>query len=116
MVILREALPSPNIKDGVLSWYEGDVFELNIAVTLMSMGESYKPSSDDTMTVRFFDKSGFAVHEFSALAFDSGAVLLGFEDSVSAKLQKGTFSYDCIMNFADGRRTTVANDNPVCVM
>lgn len=113
---IRSASPSPYISEGVLHWYEGDTFTLNLILSLEAMGMDYTPVSGDTLEAKFFDDCGHLVKEFSKIDISSGTAQLVFDTLTSAKLQKGRYTYDLVVCFGDGSRTTVAADNCAVVM
>ncbi len=111
---LPAARPSPRIAGGALRWYAGDTFSLTLQLELMDQdGEAVAIGASDSVTVSFYDETRAEVHTFTASGVTDGCVKLTFDDTVSGKFRKGSYTYDIL--YTHGEKTTLARDNPACV-
>jgi len=106
---------SPAIKDGILTWCEGDVFDFTISLKLYSLGELLDDLDDYTFEASFYDAGGGQVHKFTEESEGSCDFTLSFTPAVSAKFHRGKYRYDVAVTTPDGKKTTVANDVPAAV-
>ena len=112
---IAKALFSPAIKDGVVSWCEGDVFDLKFKITLMSLGEAVDDLTGYTLGAVFSDATGRAVHTFTESGDATSTMTLSFTSAVSGAFKKGRYKFDVCITTPDGKRSTIANDVPVIV-
>ena len=111
---LPNAEQSPRIVNGVLRWYEGDTFEIDIDLDLKDQdGEPIVIAPGDEVQITFADKSLQEVKTFYFTGIENNNVKLVFDADVTALFHKGIFTYDIIYKGVE--RTTLANDNKVVV-
>ena len=113
---IPNAKPSPRIECGVLTWYEGDTFSLDLTLELTDAdGAPVSVGEDDSVKVLFKNRKNAAVKEFAFSGADvSGDTLrLTFDAAVSALFPAGGYTYD--VYFASSERSTVAKGNRVVV-
>lgn len=117
MSCLPGAKPSPRIEHGVIMWYAGDTFDLDIALHLTDQdGEDIIIGDDDRVEVEFRRRSGSLLHRFVCTAEDDtlhgNTITLIFDERTAAMFARGEYIYDIYLVGAE--RTTIANDN--CAM
>lgn len=111
---IPNAEPSPRVVNGVLKWYEGDTFDLDLEIKLEDQdGEPITIGASDTVKVVFRDSARNIVKEFSFTGISGNTVTLDFDSTCTALFPKGCYTYDVYYTGAD--RTTVANDNKAVV-
>lgn len=106
---------SPKIKDGRLTWCEGDVFDLTLCVSLTSLGEAISDLTGYSVEVNFYDAGGAKVHTFTLEGDGTRLFTLSFTASVSAKFPRGAYRFDVAVTDPTGKRSTVADDAPAAV-
>lgn len=105
---------SPRIVNGVVHWYEGDTFELQLQLDITDQdGEPIPITDSDTVSIVFRDRSNHDVKEFRFDHIENSIVTMVFNDEVTSLFRKGNYSYDVF--FRGQERTTFANDNRVVV-
>lgn len=111
---LPNAEQSPRIVNGVIRWYEGDTFDIDLVLSLTDQdGEPVSLAAPDQVSVTFRDKSRSVVKEFSFEGVSENTVTLDFDATCTALFPKGQYTYDvCITR---GDRTTIANENKAVV-
>lgn len=117
MSCLPHAEVSPRIEKGMLLWYLGDTFELDIHLDLIDQDrEPVTLGEGAEVEVVFSRLNGKAVKTFSfdGDEIEDNTVTLVFDSEVSALFCKGEYTYD-IYCTVGGHRTTLANDNRVAV-
>ena len=114
MSVLPSARPSPRIVNGVLKWYQGDTFQLDIELQLEDQdGEIVNIASSDTVTVVFYDRRVRVVKEFVSTNIEGNTASLLFDEQTTALFPAGEYTYNV---YLDGeKRTTLAKDNNVVV-
>lgn len=111
---LPSANPSPRIVGGVIKWYEGDTFDLQLLLELLDQdGETVTVAADHRLELVFRNKRRETVHTMEFTEIENNCVTLDFNESVSAKFPKGEYTYDVILEGAE--RKTLANDAPLLV-
>lgn len=114
MYELPNARPSPRIVNGVLKWYEGDTFELDVELQVTDQdGETVNISDTDTVEFVFKDCRREIIKTFSFAKITDNTVTLVFDKTVSAMFPKG--EYTCDVYLVGERRITLAKDDPVVV-
>lgn len=111
---LPNAEQSPRIVNGVIRWYQGDTFDLQLTLELVDQdGLPITIAPADTVNVVFIDKSLKTVKEFTFSNISNNTVTMDFDATCTALFKKGTYTYDVYYNGTE--RTTIANDNKVVV-
>ena len=88
---------SPRIVNGVLKWYEGDTFSLQIDWELEDQdGEPITIQPKDTVKVVFKNKSLRTVKEFMFTGINVNTIHLNFDNECTALFEKGNYTYDII--------------------
>ena len=111
---LPRARMSPRIINGVLKWYAGDTFELQVDITLEDQdGEPITIKETDTIEFEFFNKKRDTVKIFTFTNIVNGSVLLVFDEATTALFPAGEYTYDI---YYDGYvRKTLSNDSVAIV-
>ena len=105
---------SPRISGGVLKWYAGDVFDLQVRLALTDEnGEALEIESTHTVTFVFRDACRRVVYEVTFVEIEDDTVVLRFTEAVSRLFPRGSYTYDVIYKGAV-RRTLVCN-GPILV-
>ncbi len=108
------ARPSPRISGGVLKWYAGDVFDLQVYMELTDQnGRNIAIAPEHTVSFVFRDGRRETVHEVTFVSIEDNTVLLRFTEDVTARFPRGRYTYDVIYK-GFGRRT-LAHNAPVWV-
>ena len=114
MTSLPSAKPSPRIWHGVLWWDAGDTFTLTLQLELTDQdGDSVHVGTADGVQVLFYDETQALVYTFSVTGVTDDRVQLAFDEALSAKFPKGSYSYDIVLTHGD--RTTLARGNRAVV-
>lgn len=107
---IPSAKPSPRIENGVLKWYVGDTFTIQLELELTDQdGEEIVIGEEDTVTVKFIDDELNTVKEFNCSEIPNNTIELAFDEDVTALFHKGKYSYD--IYYSGENRTTICNDN-----
>lgn len=105
---------SPRIKNGVLMWYEGDTFTLDLHLELFDQDdEPVVIPSSATIMVAFLDDQRDTVKEFTFTDIEDNNISMVFDSTVTALFPAGFYTYDLYYTAAD--RTTLINENEVVV-
>jgi hypothetical protein len=111
---LPSAKQSPRIINGVLKWYLGDTFDLDIRLSLIDQeNEDYIIGPDDTVETVFRDATGDIVKTFTQTGIGDNTITLDFNAETTALFDRGKYTYDIYLNSLE--RTTLANDNEAVV-
>lgn len=111
---LPAAYQSPRIEYGVLKWYEGDTFEMNIEVELMDQdGVRVDVQPTDTIEVVFYDQRHNVVRSFTFTEVENNIITIAVDDTVTALFGAGKYTYD--IDLIGDRRLTLADGNQVIV-
>lgn len=114
MISIPGAKASPRIEAGVLCWYEGDTFDLEIQFALLDQDEdAVHMQESDRVTVTFLDETRKPVREFSFTELEDNRVTLVFDEAVSGTFTKGRYTYD--VRYTHANKTTLVRDNRVLV-
>jgi len=114
MATIPHAQPSPRIVNGIIEWYDGDTFSLELELTLTDQsGESISIISTDKINVVFRKPDGTTVKNFEFTNQTSNTITLVFGTTETALFPKGEYLYD--VWFTRDNRVTIANDNEVVV-
>lgn len=107
--ILPAACPSPRIVGGVLKWYAGDEFDLQIQVDLTDQnGEAIAFAPEHTVDFVFRNHCRETVYRVTFNEIVENTVVLRFTEVVTALFTPGDYTYDVIYK-GNGRRTLVHN-------
>lgn len=107
---------SPRIVNGVIYWYEGDTFDLELNLSLTDQnGYEVEIPDDAEILVVFRDEREEIIREFevSGAEIENGAATIPFDEDMSALFYKGKYSYD--VKYRWDRLQTVASDNEIIV-
>lgn len=105
---------SPRLRNGVLYWYAGDTFSIDIHLVLRDYdGEEIIIPEDASVIFAFKDESEETVKEFSFSAIEDNTCKLEFDEDCTALFPPGEYSYD--VYYESEYRTTLANNNRVVV-
>lgn len=108
------ACPSPRIVGGVLKWYAGDVFDLQVHLELTDQnGAELVFAPEHTVTFVFRDHRRAVLHEETFCDITDNTVVLRFTEAVTALFPAGKYTYDVIYK-GIGRRT-LAHGAPILV-
>lgn len=111
---LPNAEQSPRIVNGVLKWYEGDTFDLDLLLDLEDQdGTPVTIGPGDTVTVTFRNRRLEQVKEFSFTDIQRNMVTMDFDTACTALFPKGIYTYD--VQYSGVERTTFARDNRAVV-
>ena len=107
---LPRARMSPRLINGVLKWYAGDTWELQVDITLCDQdGENITIQSTDVIEFEFFNKKRDVVKKFTFTNVKNGSVVLVFDEETTALFPAGEYTYDV---YYDGyTRKTLSNDS-----
>lgn len=108
---IPNAKQSPRLEHGVLTWYQGDTFDLQIELELTDQ-DGMAMDATGTVDVVFRDDCHNIIKEFT-LTPSNNIITLDFNADVSALFRIGEYRYDVYYNGEE--RTTIANDNKVVV-
>lgn len=116
MAKLPWAKMSPRIENGVLCWFEGDTFRLNLILTLKDQdGEAVTVKTDETLELTFLDKRRDTVKilTFSGREAAAGKVTVVVDGEMSALFPAGRYSYD--LRLLGEERTTLIRGGTIVV-
>lgn len=108
---IPNAKQSPRLDNGVLAWYQGDTFSLQIELDMTDQDGVAVEATGDVEVV-FRDDCHNIVKEFTCTP-SNNIITLNFNEDVSALFPIGEYTYD--MYYNGEHRTTIANDNKVVV-
>ena len=114
MAAIPAAKLSPRIENGVLHWYSGNTFVLNVLLELEDQdGAAVTVSgATDDVTVCFYNEQGQTVKTFSfgktaQTEIRGNTVQLRFDGETSALFPKGEYRYDIMYQNAERRMDIV---------
>ena len=111
---LPSAQMSPRIVNGVIKWYEGDTFALQVEIELTDdNGEQVVIQPTDEVQFVFRNAKREIVHEIREIGIENNCVTLYFTEEVSNKFPKGRYEYD--VYYIGAERKTLSNDSPIVV-
>lgn len=114
MANIPNAQVSPRIVNGVLKWYEGDTFEIQLTLELTDQdGEQVIIGASDTVRIVFLNECREQVKEFSFTNVQNNTVTLEFDATATALFPRGKYTYDVYYSAAN--RTTLCNENEAVV-
>lgn len=112
---LPNAEMSPRIVNGVLYWYEGDTFQIDINIDLVDQDDDpiyLQPT--DTVNIQFSNDYGNTVKSICFTNISDNSISLIVDSDFSALFPAGKYTYDVVATNSCGKRT-VANNNKVVV-
>lgn len=111
---IPSALQSPRNVCGVLHWYVGDTFILELSIALRDNSGGIMPFAEsDTVTITFYNQSGDTVHTFIFNSIQDNTVQLDFDAVVTTKFPAGAYTYDAV--YEGQYRRTIAKGNKAVV-
>lgn len=111
---LPVACVSPRISGGVLKWYAGDVFDLQVRLELTDEnGEAIEIQPSHTVIFVFRDSRRKEFYQVVFEEIEGNTVVLRFTEAVSALFPKGKYTYDVI--YKGAVRRTLASNAPILV-
>lgn len=113
MTSLPSARSSPRIINGVLKWYEGDTFTLDIELELTDQDGMTIDTTGKEVDFLFYNRSNELVKEFIFKNIQNNTVTLVFNTDVSALFPMGEYHYD--VHYISSDRTTIVRNNDVIV-
>lgn len=114
MATLPGAAASPRIENGVLRWYEGDTFQVNLLLTLTDQdGAPVTLNSGDTATLTFRDRRRAVADTVTFTNIRNGALPLVMDAARSARFPAGTYTYT--LTLTHNNRTTLIKENTAVV-
>lgn len=116
MAKLPWAKMSPRIENGVLYWFEGDTFRLNLILTLKDQdGAPVTVKAEETLELTFLNKHRDTVKTvtFPGGEAATGKVTLVVDEELSALFPAGRYSYD--LRLLGEERTTLIRGGTIIV-
>ena len=111
---LPAACESPRITAGVLKWYAGDVFELQVRLEHTDQnGAEVSVLPTDTVTFEFRNACRTPVYKVTFTEIEDNTVVVRFGEQETALFPAGSYTYDVI--YKGAVRRTLASDAPVLV-
>ena len=107
---LSWARQSPRIENGILYFYEGDTFDLDLTLELTDQdGENITVAASSTVKVKFVNRQEVTVKELTFTNIEGNTVTLDFDSTCTALFPKGEYKYRVF--YTAGERTTLCADN-----
>lgn len=114
MSTLPAARQSPRIENGILYFYMGDTFELDLELTLTDQdGEDISIAAASTVKVEFLNRQNQTVKSFEFTDIQNNTVTLCFDAVCSALFSRGEYRYR--IYYTAQQRTTLAADD-ICIV
>lgn len=114
MATLPGAAASPRIENGVLRWYEGDTFRVNLLLTLKDQdGAPVTLNSGDTATLTFRDKRQTVTDTVTFTNIRNNTLPLSMDAARSARFPPGPYTYT--LTLTHNNRTTLMKENTAVV-
>ena len=111
---LPAASGSPHITGGVLKWYAGDVFDLQVRLELTDQdGAAIQMATGDTVTFVFRNACREPVYQVTFREIEDNTLVLRFGEQETALFPTGSYTYDVI--YKGAVRRTLASDAPILV-
>ena len=111
---LPAACLSPRIFGGVLKWYAGDVFDLQVRLELTDQeDEMIAVAPEDRVSFVFRDSRRKAFYQVDFVEIEDNTMVLRFTEAVTALFPKGAYTYDVI--YKGAVRRTLVSDGPILV-
>ena len=114
MGMLPAAAASPRIDGGVLKWYAGDTFQLQVHMELTDQnGSPVNVQRGQQVTFVFQDHRGREVYRVTFENVEDNCVTLVFDGETSGLFPAGDYTYDVI--YSGSVRKTLVHRGPVWV-
>ena len=111
---LPSAAAAPRIDGGVLKWYAGDTFDLQVQLELKDEhGEEIEIAAEHKLVFLFRDLRRRLLYELMFTDITDNTVVVRFTEPVTALIPKGRYTYDVI--YYGTSRRTLAHDAPIWV-
>lgn len=111
---LPSARPSPRIVNGVIFWYAGDTFEIDINLDIVDQdGDEYEISSTDTVKMTFENSRHQTVATYTFTGIEDNNITLEINGTETAKFPKGEYTYKVLLTWEE--KTTIVDKNKVVV-
>ena len=111
---LPAACVSPRITGGVLKWYAGDVFDLQVRLELTDQdGTEIQIAPEHMVTFVFRNVRREPIYEVTFRGIEDNTVVLRMSEIETAMFPAGSYTYDVI--YRGAVRRTLASDAPVLV-
>ncbi len=111
---MQKANLSPRIVNGVLRWYEGNTFKLQLELELVDQdGEPVSIADTDSVEVKFRDKRKDVIKEFVFEHIEDNIISLDFDAECTALFPAGKYTFD--LDYIGENRVTLINDSPAQV-
>ena len=112
MAEIPRAKMSPRIGNGIIYWYEGDTFELNVAVELKDQDGSVVEVGDaECFELVIRDERNNEV--YNVKQYGASGFTFECDEDTTALFRKGRYRYD--VNFYGEYKTSIAEDNLMIV-
>lgn len=105
---------SPRLEFGILKWYAGDTFSVQVNLNFTDRsGHAVTLTAEDTAQVRFYTVTGSTVEDLTFEDLSAGFVTLEFDEARSGKFPRGRYLYDIVVTHENV--TTAAKGNRILV-
>lgn len=105
---------SPRIENGVLIFYEGDTFKLNIEIELkLQSGETVSIASSEQICFEIFDHRGVELWSKTFTGVTNNTIAFEMDEEMVDLFHEGEYSYTIYYN--GSYTTTVAAQNKIVV-
>ena len=110
MNCIPAAKQSPRLENGIVKWYEGDTFRLQLVLDIVDQdGECVEIGEEDIVTVSFHNDDLASVKEFCFTGVENNTITLLFDSTCTALFPAGHYTYD--VRCSGAQRTTVCRGN-----
>lgn len=112
---LPSAELSPRVVNGVIKWYQGDTFLLDIEIDLTDEdGHPIAIAEDDTVSIHIIDRTGGLVYDETFTDIQNNTIRLNMDGTKTALFREGDYHYDIYLSTAE-KRTTILNAGKMVV-
>jgi hypothetical protein len=112
MAEIPRAKMSPRIENGIIYWYEGDTFELNLAIDLRDQDGCIVEPTDET-AFEIIIRNERKEDVYSEKHYAAAGVTFACDEEVTKLFKKGKYRYD--VNYYGEYKTSIAEDNIMIV-
>lgn len=117
MNFLPNAKLSPRVNNGVLYWYDGDMFDITFVFDMaLNNGTPVNATSKDTIDIIFYDHCGDVVVEktFTGSDIVDSGVTIKFDAATTALFPEGEYTYD--IDYTSGKyKCSLVESNQIFV-
>lgn len=111
---LPAAAVSPRVVGGMLKWYAGDTFRLQVQLSLQDQnGNPVEIQEGHKVEFVFRDHRDRQVHRVVFENVEDNCVTLVFDEAVTAMFPAGDYTYDAV--YSGYVRKTLVHRGPICV-